>query len=612
MRSGRGRGSRSGASVSEYELRRRWQLERWLSWVRLVAVPWAVLEVALLAPEFPSRGYEVAAWSATAALALGAVVFFWMDRRNISLRRQPAVCLAGLVFDTAIIWTYALVYVYEPGTPARQLLFLPVVEAALRFGLPGGLALPVLELPVLFGSEWLRSDRFSPPGFSVDHITFPLGLYFVLGALVGWLVNRLADESAVAQARASEAEALRDELGRRADLLDAAGRCARALGSSLDMEASFAAFIQELRGLVPFDRTAIVLADESTKRVVAASGAGAETVFRAGTRRSLAGTLLEEVLWSTQTIYRKDMADLQHDEDREFVELGLHSRIGAPLVVGTRPVGMLSLVRAEPDSFTEDEVELISLLGRFLGSAVQNMRAYEAERATVEELRRLSALRADFVSLVSHELRSPMAAIIGSARTLQQRWRELTPEQRESFLGLIDHETGRLSELVADVLDTSRIESGAFSYTFGDVDLGELVQESAAAAESGQDEVRILADIRRPLPTVRGDRERLRQVITNLIDNAVKYSPTDGQVDIGAHAENGYVTIEIRDRGPGVAPEHQNLIFEKFGRVSGEHAKPGTGLGLFIARSIAHAHGGTLEVRSAPEQGTTFTLVLPV
>ena len=161
---------------------------------------------------------------------------------------------------------------------------------------------------------------------------------------------------------------------------------------------------------------------------------------------------------------------------------------------------MISLVRVEPDSFTDSEVELVSLLGRFLGSTVQNIRAYEAEHATVEELRRLSALRADFVSLVSHELRSPMAAVIGSAKTLHERWRELSPDQRESFLALIEHETNRLAELVGDVLDTSRIESGSFSYSFADVDLGELVQESAAAAESGQDEVQVTANVHRPLP----------------------------------------------------------------------------------------------------------------
>jgi signal transduction histidine kinase len=595
-----------------HELRRRWQLERWISWVRLAAVPWAVLEVGVLSPGYPSGGYEAAAWATTAVLAVGAGAFFWIDRRELRPRGQQAVCLSGLAFNTAVIWAYSLIYVYEPGTPARQLLFIPIVEAALRYGLRGGLAMPVLQVPVLVASEWLRGDRFSPPGFTLDHVTFPLGLHLVLAAIIGWLVNRLAEESVVAQHRASEAEGLRDELGRRADLLDAANRCARALASSLEIGESFAAFIRELRGLVPFDRTAIVLADDGAARVIAAAGAGAATVFPPGTRRPVAGSLLEEVIWSAQTIYRKDMSDLQHAEEREFIDLGLRCRLAAPLIVGAKPVGMVSLVRSEPDSFTDDEIELVSLLGRFLGSAVQNMRAYEAERATVDELRRLSALRADFVSLVSHELRSPMAAVIGSAKTLHERWRELAPRQRESFLGLIEHETNRLADLVADVLDTSRIESGTFSYTFVEVDLGELVQESAAAAAGAQDEVRVRAEVRRPLPMMRGDRERLRQVITNLLDNAVKYSPADAEVEVGAFAENGRINVEVRDEGPGVAPEHQTLIFEKFGRVTGEHAKPGTGLGLFIARSIAEAHGGSLSVESAPEQGAIFRLVLPV
>jgi signal transduction histidine kinase len=221
-------------------------------------------------------------------------------------------------------------------------------------------------------------------------------------------------------------------------------------------------------------------------------------------------------------------------------------------------------------------------------------------------------LRADFVSLVSHELRSPMAAIIGSARTLHERWRELSPDRRESFLALIEHETKRLAELVSDVLDTSRIEAGNFSYSFADVDLAELVQQSAAAAESGQDEIRIRSNVQRPLPLVRGDRERLQQVLANLLDNAVKYSPAGGEVEVEALAEDGTIQVEVRDRGPGVAPEHHTLIFERFGRVSGEQAKPGTGLGLFIARSIAEAHGGSLNVHSRPGNGAIFTLAIPV
>jgi signal transduction histidine kinase len=246
-----------------------------------------------------------------------------------------------------------------------------------------------------------------------------------------------------------------------------------------------------------------------------------------------------------------------------------------------------------------------------VATAVQNIRNYDAERRTVEELRRLSALRADFVSLVSHELRSPMAAVIGAARTLQQRWRELRPDQRDSFLDLIAGETNRLAQLVADVLDTSRIEAGTFSYAFADVEVGRLVLDTVAAAGVGQDEVKVVAAVNGPLPRIRGDAERLRQVVGNLVDNAVKYSPAGGQVRVAAHARTGWVCVDVSDNGPGIAREQHQLIFEKFGRAKTDGSQPGTGLGLFIARSIVEAHGGTLEVRSVVDRGTTFTLSLP-
>jgi signal transduction histidine kinase len=362
---------------------------------------------------------------------------------------------------------------------------------------------------------------------------------------------------------------------------------------------------------VPFERTAIVLAESGVAQVMATAGRAADDVFAPGTNRPIEGSVLEVVL-AGETVYREDMSDTTFPEERELVALGLRCRVAAPLLVGARSIGMISVVRAEPRSFAPEEVELLSLLGRFVGTAVQNIRAYDAERTTVEELRRLSALRADFVSLVSHELRSPMATVIGSARTLQQRWRELQPEQRDSFLALIADETSRLATLIGDVLDTSRIEAGTFSYTFSDVDVGELVREVVANAELGQDEVEVRANVADPIPPIRGDRDRLRQVLANLVDNAVKYSPTGAPVEVDATAQNGALVVAVRDRGPGVPPEDKKLIFEKFGRAKGGKSVPGTGLGLFIARSIAEAHGGTLDVESAPERGATFTLRLPV
>jgi signal transduction histidine kinase len=362
---------------------------------------------------------------------------------------------------------------------------------------------------------------------------------------------------------------------------------------------------------VPFDRVAIVLAEDGVAQVMATVGVGADSVFPAGSWAPLEGTLLEEVLVATHPVYRPRFDPADYPEEREFRELGLGCRLAAPLLTGAKALGMLSLVRREEDAFTAEEVELVGLLGRLVATTAQNIRTFEAERRTVDELRRLSTMRADFVSLVSHELRTPLAAVIGSARTLQARWRELTEEQRGSFLALIADETDRLANLVGDVLDTSRIDAETFTYSFTDVDLAGLVEETVAAASLGQDAVHVVARIPSSLPAVQGDGARLRQVLANLVDNAVKYSPEGETVEVHASAVDGRVVVDVTDHGSGIAVAEQRMIFEKFGRASSSPTKPGTGLGLYIARAIAEAHGGTLDVSSAPGMGATFSLSLP-
>jgi len=586
--------------------------ETWIAWVRLGGVVFAVLEVAVFTQRFPP-GYLAAAWAITAGFAAGTVVLLWLAQTERH-ERLRAVGVAAVCFDATVIGAYGIVFSYEYGNQIRFAMIFVVVEAALRYGLTGGVALPVVLFPYYWFVERWRFRHFSPPGpaFLWDRVAFPAGLLLLSGLVVGWLVRGLDHEAQRGSERAAEAERLRDALGRRVDVLEASNRCARALGSSLEIEPAFGAFIREVRGLVAFERLAIVLVEDGQARVIAAAGLGAETTFAPGTSRAAAGSVLEDVL-EGRTVYREDMEDRRYPEEDELVALGLHSRLVTPLLVGARPIGMISFVRSEPSAFNREEIELISLLGRLVATAVQNIRAYESERQTVEELRRLSALRADFVSLVSHELRSPMAAVIGAARTLQGRWCTLAPDQREAFLALIGDETNRLAALIGDVLDTSRIEAGTFSYVFTDVDLGRLVEEAVATSSVGQDEVRLRADVVGPLPAVRGDRERLRQVLTNLIENAVKYSLEGDEVAVTVRPENGVVRVTVSDHGPGIPHDQQRLIFEKFGRadVAGG-SKPGTGLGLFIARSIAEAHGGTLDVRTPPAGGATFELTLPV
>lgn len=572
-------------------------LEWWISIVRLLAVPFAVLQVGLTHGYPP--GTEARAWGLTAILTVGALAFFAVFRRRVTRALQ----LAAMVFDFGIVAGFAVLYAFELGTPTRQLLFLAIVAGAARFGMRGGVVVALLAVPVSAWFEQRRSHYFGTY-YRVEFVTFQAGAGLLMALLTGWLYERLVE-------RVQEAEALRDELGRRADLLDAANRCARALSSSLDLDEAFTAFIRELRGLVPFDRVGILLVEEGTAQVIANAGERVEDIFPKGARIDLEGTLIAEIVGNGQTVVREDMRDGRYLEEPRLVAAGMCARLAAPLFAGSRPIGILSLLRKEPASFRAHEIELVSLLGRLVATAVQNIRAYEGERRTVEELRRLSALRADFVSLVSHELRSPMAAVIGAARTLQMRWRELQPDQREAFLALIGDETTRLAALIGDVLDTSRIDAGTFSYRFGSVDVGALVEETVAAAAVGQDEVPVEADVAPVLPTIRGDPERLRQVFLNLVDNAVKYSPGGQTVSVRVAQTDAHVVVSVTDRGPGIASADQRLIFEKFGRVAAGASKPGTGLGLFIARSITEAHGGSLEVSSAPGRGSTFTVRLP-
>jgi signal transduction histidine kinase len=576
---------------------------QWLVLLRAALVVLAAIVVGVT--DFPSS-YRPWAWAVVGFFALVTVVSGMLSAIELGRRARVRARALLIVCDAVVGIGIVAVFSYQSGEPYRALYLIPIAEAALRFGLLGG----VLGGAVMTGAT-IVIDALGP-GVQLRAALVRVLVGMLSGIVVGRLRDTLNAERAVAESRAAEAERLRDELGHRVDVLEAANRCARALGSSLELDEAFGAFIRELRGLVPFARTAIVLVEGDTATTMATAGLGASEVFPPGNIGPIEDSVLERVL-DGHIVVRHDLAAREYPEDELLLALGLRSELVAPLLLGARTIGMLTLSRDRVEAFSEDEIELVSLLGRLVATAVQNIRAYEAERRRVEELARLSELRADFVSLVSHELRSPMAAVIGAARTLQDRWRMLTAEQRESFLALIGDETSRLAELVGDVLDTSRIEAGTFSYRFEEVDLGRVIDEAVEAAVLAQQEVAVVSTVRTNLPPIRGDRARLRQVLGNLIENAVKYSPEGGEVRVSAAAGNGAVRISVRDSGPGIPRDQQARIFEKFGRADVEGgSKPGTGLGLFIARSIAEAHGGSLEVSSGFEPGATFTLALPV
>ena len=576
---------------------------RWLVLLRAALVVVGAVAVALT--NFPPS-YEAWAWVVVgffAAVTVFSGVLSVVELGPVTRVRARVLLLA---LDAAAAIGFISVFSFETGEPWRALYLIPIAAAALRFGLVGGLVGGV----VMTGAT-IVIDALGP-GIQWRNAFARVLVGVLAGLVIGRLRDTLNAERSRVEQRAAEAERLRDELGHRVDVLETANRCARALGSSLDLDEAFGAFIRELRGLVPFDRTAIVLIEGDAATTMATAGRGAGDVFPPGNSDPVEGSLLERVL-DGKILVRRDLTERDSPADEQLLALGLRSELVTPLLLGARTIGMLSLSRDRPDAFSEDEVELVALLGRLVATAVQNIRAYEAERRRVEEMARLSQLRADFVSMVSHELKNPITVVSATAQTLQARWRMLTAAQRESFLALIGAEMERLTGLAGDVLDTSRLEAGTFSYRFEEVDLGGVVHEAVETAVLAQQEVPVLESVRGVLPAIRGDHARLRQVLNNLIENAVKYSPEGGEVRVSAAAANGAVQIAVQDAGPGIPSDQRAVIFEKFGRADVEGgSKPGTGLGLFIARSIAEAHNGSLEVSCGPDPGSTFTLTLPI
>ena len=316
------------------DLGRERELERWIAWIRGVAVVLAVAQVAFSA-DYPS-GYEAWAWITTGVFAVGALVLYLLSHRGWSSRGQLWLGLGATAFDFGVVSAYVLIYSFERSGPIRQLLFLPLIEAAVRYGIPGALVLTAASAPVLAVYERLRERHFSISGYRLDYVTLQLGIELLMGLIVGWLVLRLERQSKVAESRAAEAERLRDQLGRRADVLEAANRCARALSSSLELDQAFEAFIREVRGLMPFDRIAIVLSEGGIAQVMAVAGAGSTEVLPAGSSQPVRGSLLEEVLRTNQTVYRRDLTGADYPEEDELLALGLHCRLAAPLLQGAR------------------------------------------------------------------------------------------------------------------------------------------------------------------------------------------------------------------------------------------------------------------------------------
>jgi signal transduction histidine kinase len=262
----------------------------------------------------------------------------------------------------------------------------------------------------------------------------------------------------------------------------------------------------------------------------------------------------------------------------------------------------------------------IVLFGLVLVRMVELVRRQEAAgsreqalRETTDRLLHLDQLKDQFIATVSHELRTPLTSIHGYLDLLIEDAEELTEEQRK-FLSIAERNTGRLRRLVEDLLLVSELDAGKLTLKLGSFDLRALAHESLESARPQADAGGITLEFPAE-STLRltGDRERLGQLLDNVISNAVKFTPHGGRVAVRASRSNGSAVLEVEDTGMGIPAAEQEHLFDRFFRTQAaeQNAIQGSGLGLAISQAIAQAHGGVIEVTSEENAGTTFRVVLP-
>lgn len=259
------------------------------------------------------------------------------------------------------------------------------------------------------------------------------------------------------------------------------------------------------------------------------------------------------------------------------------------------------------------ELELLAWVGTVVDLAFARCEHLAEDRAVTERLREVDRLKSEFVQIVAHDLRSPMTAVAGLADTLQTRWEDIDADTKRTMLTNIGDSTQRMSDLVVDVLDIALIESGELRYEITSFDMVRVVRQAVEDLELDASQPRIYLHIEDDVPAAMGDERRHRQVVANLLSNALKYSPEGARIDVNVTRDEGELVVGVRDRGDGIALDEQSRIFEKFGRaVSPSDATPGSGLGLFICKAMVESQGGRIWVESTPGEGATFRFTAPV
>jgi K+-sensing histidine kinase KdpD len=475
-----------------------------------------------------------------------------------------------------------------------------ILASFVLIGLAGGMVLLTLE--------------DSP----VQNITFvPMNaLRFMFLALVGAIALYLIDKELKLRAMTRslvDERVLSAALSNRLMELSALSEVGKAINRLLDIDDVLRRILQAALDLLEAKEGSIMLLDASGDNLrVAAAITGAGKVVEGAVVKvgqGVAGWVAEhrEPLLLTGRAPNR-MFDALETKERE-----IPAAVSVPLVVQDELYGVLNINSSiETRTFSEYDLRALQLFAEHAAIAIRNARTFNKERETVARLEEIDRLKDEFLASVSHELKTPLTSIIGSAKTMRVRKERLTEDQQDEFLAVIERQAVRLLKMVEQLLSAAQLESGLPTFRRELLDVGLLARQVVQGFEAagtknpiwieGPDHLDLYADA-----TV------VEQVMTNLVENGMKYSDGNGAIIMRLSDSPNEVVIEVSDKGQGIPSVEIPNIFERFRQLdqSSTGKRSGVGLGLYIVKNLVEASGGTIGVKSEFGKGSTFTVTFP-
>jgi signal transduction histidine kinase len=472
----------------------------------------------------------------------------------------------------------------------------PADDTLYRNGLRSAIRVPLFARGEVFGTINLASSKPNVYGEREQEILEQLA-----AQLAGAIDNARAFQALQRSQRLT---------GAMLDLIQVASR-------GLGREEVYQSFTASFRKLVPFDECSINLLEPDGRRFeVWAISSNADTPAKRGQVMPLEGSGTEWVTSRNETHIEEDIAQKrQFATDEGLAQQGYRAILRVPLSYAGQPFGSFNLRSRQPGIYGQTERQIVEELCVVLGHVIWHERIVALEKEQRLELEEQDRARNAFTSVLSHELRTPLTPIFASARMLAEQLSREAGSPQDRLIRNILRGAEDLESRLSDLLDLAQCQAGAYTLEIAPMDPKGFLEEIASqfqplAQSKGQS---LAVDLPESLPRVRADRRRLGQVLMNLLENAVKYTPEGGNILLKAVAHDQELMVEVQNSGPALSPEEQQRLFQPYYRSEVDRQRlPGIGLGLSLCKRLVEAHGGKIWVESDPAKGNTFAFTLPL